>query len=89
MESIFREDGNWNSVKGNYVNNQNKEFRKAYEQLIAEKVKKLYYISNNDLIGNDHESTVDGTHFTDLGFTRFVKHIEYTLLNALKKRAIN
>ena len=35
VESIFREKGNWNSVKGNYVNNQNREFRQAYDQLIG------------------------------------------------------
>lgn len=79
VESIFRKDGNWNTVKGNYVTNQNKEFRHAYEQLIGEKVQKLYYISNSDLIGDDHEATVDGTHFTDLGFTRFAKQIEDVL----------
>jgi lysophospholipase L1-like esterase len=85
VESIFREDGNWDTVKGNYVTNQNKEFRQAYEQLIAEKFENLYYISNSDLIGNDHEATVDGTHFTDLGFTRFAKHIEDALVKILRK----
>jgi hypothetical protein len=85
VESILREDGNWNTVKGNYVRNQNKEFRQAYEQLIAEKIQNLYYISNKDLIGNDHEATVDGTHFTDLGFTRFAKHMEDMLQTIFKK----
>jgi lysophospholipase L1-like esterase len=87
VESIFREDGNWNKLKGNYVANQNKEFRQAYEQLVAEKVKKLYYISNSDLIGDDHEATVDGTHFTDLGFTRFARQIEDVLRIIFKKGA--
>ena len=83
VESLFREDGNWNTVKGKYVTDQNKEFRQAYEQLIAEKVKKLYYIPAADLIGNDHEATVDGTHFTDLGFTRFAKKLEDVIKNLL------
>jgi hypothetical protein len=86
IESIFREDGNWNTVKGNYVTNQNKEFRYAYEQLIHKKVKDLYYISNSDLTGNDHEATVDGTHLSDLGFTRLVKPIEHVLRRVLKNK---
>jgi hypothetical protein len=89
VESLFREDGNWNTVKGKYVTNQNKEFRQAYEQLIAQKVKRLYYIPSTDLIGNDHEATVDGTHFTDLGFIRFSKHIEDVLLTVIENTPQN
>lgn len=84
IESIFREDGNWDSVKGKYVADQNKEFRKAYEQLVSEEFPKLYYISNVGLIGDDHEATVDGTHLTDLGFTRFAERVEGVLVKALK-----
>ena len=31
----------------------------------------LYYVKDDDLIGADCEATVDGTHFTDLGYMRF------------------
>jgi len=86
VESLFREDGNWDTVKGMYVTNQNKEFRQAYEQLVGEKVQKLYYVSNSNLIGDDHEATVDGTHFTDLGFTRFANHIENVLIKIFKMK---
>jgi hypothetical protein len=85
VESIFRETGNWNSLKGNYVTNQNKEFRKAYEQLIGENFKELYYVPSDGLIGDDHEATIDGTHLTDLGFTRLASHIEEVLLMIFKK----
>jgi lysophospholipase L1-like esterase len=85
VESIFREDGNWNYEKGNLVSNQNKEIRMAYEQLIKEKFHNLYYVSREQLIGDDHEATVDGTHLTDLGLTRFAKRIEKALTMVLKK----
>lgn len=85
VESIFRETGNWNSVIGNYITNQNKEFSKAYQQLIGENFQKLYYVSCNGVIGEDHEATIDGTHLTDLGFTRMASHIEKVLLKAFKK----
>jgi len=41
------------------------------EKLISEGVENLYYIKDDGLIGPDGEATVDGTHFTDLGFLRF------------------
>jgi len=84
VESLFREDGNWDTVKGMYVTNQNKEFRQAHEALVAEKVEKLYYIPSADLIGKDHEATIDGSHFTDVGFIRCSKQIEAALSKALK-----
>ncbi len=85
VESIFRETGNWNNKIGNYVTNQNKEFRKAYDQLVGENFKELYYVSSDGLIGDDHEATIDGTHLTDVGFRRLASHIEKILLKVLKK----
>lgn len=84
VESIFREKGNWSELNGNYVNNQNKEFREAYIQLMAENFTKLYYVPSEALIGNDHEATIDGTHLTDLGFTRLAKRIEEELREVFK-----
>ena len=86
VESIFREDGNWNREKGIVVTNQNKEFRKAYEQLLNENFHDLYYISSKGLMGGDHEATVDGTHLTDLGFTRLAKQIEGVLVQVFKEK---
>jgi hypothetical protein len=46
-----------------------------------ERYKKIYYIRSAELTGNDHEATVDGIHFTDLGFDR----ITTTLLPVIRK----
>jgi lysophospholipase L1-like esterase len=89
VESIFREKGNWNSEKGDYVNNQNKEFRQAYDQLMAENFKQLYYVPSEGLIGDDHEATIDNTHLTDLGFTRFAKRIEAELREVFKIESVS
>mgnify|MGYP000917335922 CR=1 FL=1 len=45
-----------------------------YEKL-QNKYKNIFYLSADDLLGNDGEATVDGTHFTDLGFLRFSEHL--------------
>jgi len=42
-----------------------------YEKLLKEGLTGLYYIKDDGLIGSDGEATVDGTHFTDLGYLRF------------------
>jgi lysophospholipase L1-like esterase len=33
--------------------------------------KNIYLVSSKDMLGHDGEATVDGIHFTDLGFMRF------------------
>ena len=53
------------------LNRQNEELRKAFKALKSEGIKKLYLISGEDLIGTDQEGTVDGVHYTDLGFKRY------------------
>jgi hypothetical protein len=35
----------------------------------------VYYISNANALGEDHEGTVDGVHLTDLGFLRYANHL--------------
>ena len=42
-----------------------------YKKLIALGIDQLYYINSAEATGNDHEGTVDGVHFTDLGFMRY------------------
>jgi lysophospholipase L1-like esterase len=49
----------------------NEAQREIYERLVREGMERLYRISDDALIGVDGEATVDGTHFTDLGYMRF------------------
>jgi lysophospholipase L1-like esterase len=41
--------------------------------------KNVYYLANDDLIGSDGEATVDGIHFTGLGFSRFAEKLYDTI----------
>jgi hypothetical protein len=79
VESIIREDSHWNQEKYAMVHSQNIEFNHAYQRLKKERYGDLYYIPANDLIGTDHEATIDGTHLTDIGFLRLAKQISKTL----------
>lgn len=44
--------------------------RAAYDELKTAGVKNLYYLEGKHLLGDDNEGTVDGSHPTDLGFSR-------------------
>ena len=44
--------------------------RKVYEDLQAAGIKKIYYLEGDQLLGDDGDDTVDGSHPTDLGFMR-------------------
>lgn len=48
--------------------------------------KNLHYLKADGLTGKDGESTVDGEHFTDLGFYRFAEGIS-PMVKKLMKRA--
>ncbi len=85
VESVIREQSYWSSRRHNIVFSQNEEFRKAYEQLKKENFRDLYYITAANLLGDDHEATIDGTHVTDLGFTRMADEIGKTLKPLLFK----
>ena len=46
------------------------EYRKAYQSLLDQGFRNIYYLEGNLLLGNDSEGTVDSSHPTDLGFMR-------------------
>lgn len=58
--------------------------RDAYAALQQEKVPQLYYLKGDDLLGQDGEGTIDGSHPTDLGFTRQAAEFERVLRPILK-----
>ena len=60
-----------------------KAFRAAYERLSADGVTGLSYLEGANLLGDDGEGTVDGSHPTDLGFMRQADAFEPVLRSAL------
>lgn len=57
--------------------------RAAYEQLLEEGVKGLFYIEGDHLFGDDSEGATDGSHASDLGFMRQADVFEPVLRAAL------
>ena len=54
----------------NKVDEKNQVWKSIYDRLKNEGNNNLYFIPGDQLIGDDYEGTVDGRHFTDLGFQR-------------------
>jgi hypothetical protein len=58
--------------------------RESFAALKAENVAQVYYLEGANLLGDDGEGTVDGSHPTDLGFTRQAAEFERVLRPILK-----
>lgn len=71
--------------KSKIYQEKNAALRRVYNRLILSKTANLYYISSNNLIGEDTEATIDGVHPTDLGFMRMVAIFEPMLKSILNK----
>lgn len=62
------------------------ELKAAYDRLQMDGVKNLYYIPGDHLFGDDGEGSVDGSHPTDLGFTRQAEIFAQVLKPLLKSQ---
>lgn len=81
VETSNRETGFFDRKIGDVVREKNRLIREVYEQLRKEGYRQLHYLRGADLIGHDHEGTIDGTHNTDIGFMRQAE----VILPVLKK----
>lgn len=67
-----------------YLPKKNAAFRRNYEKLLADDPNNLYYVTAEGLSGNDNEGTVDGIHFTDLGFRAYADKLIAVLKDIVK-----
>jgi lysophospholipase L1-like esterase len=57
------------------IREKNKALQAIFEKLKAQKEKNIWLIPSAEMIGTDNEATVDGVHFTDLGFMRYADYL--------------
>ncbi|MDR3351267.1 MAG: SGNH/GDSL hydrolase family protein [Prevotellaceae bacterium] len=77
---LFIEDprfpsGKYNLALQREVEDKNKTVREIFERIKAKGDTRIEFISSEPMIGFDHEATVDGIHFTDLGFMRYAGYL--------------
>ena len=71
IENIIFESAYFDKKFKKELKEKNLELKKQFDKMMNEKVRNIFYISHKGAIGNDHEGTVDGVHFNDLGFMRY------------------
>lgn len=54
-----------------FIDEKNAALKTEYRKMIEGGFNNIFYISSENATGEDHEGTVDGVHFTDLGFSRY------------------
>jgi hypothetical protein len=67
------------------IHKLNTALKAEYNKMIAQGFDHIFYINSENATGVDHEGTVDGVHFTDLGFIRYAdflieKFIQFGLI---------
>ena len=74
----------YSSYYSSYLPEKNAALRKNYELLLADDPRDLYYIDCEGLYGPDAEGTVDGIHFTDVGFQYYALKVGGVLRRILE-----
>jgi hypothetical protein len=77
VECIMYEKASLDETSLKNVNEKNEMLRSEYKKMIDKGFSNIYYIENTGATGTDHEATVDGVHFTDLGFLRYADFLIY------------
>lgn len=71
VENFIYEQAALDSTMSTAITRKNAALKNEYQKMIEEGFKNIYYIEGRNATGDDHEGTVDGVHFTDLGFMRY------------------
>ncbi|HYK76070.1 MAG TPA: SGNH/GDSL hydrolase family protein, partial [Daejeonella sp.] len=88
MESVVQEIEVFDQETDKSLKEQNKALVEVMTQLKKEKVPHLYFIKSTNLLGNDNEGTIDGSHPNDIGFFRMTAGLKKPIVKILKRYGI-
>lgn len=71
VENLMFENSCLDYTIAKTINDKNLVLKNEYNKIKNIGYNNLYFIGGENALGNDHEATVDGTHLTDLGFSRY------------------
>lgn len=77
-------DNVWNASRRERNETNHAAMRAVYAQLQRDKIPHLHYLKADNLLGEDDEGTIDGSHPTDLGFLRQAEEFQKALRKILK-----
>jgi len=87
---VFVENPNYpgmrfDEAREKYVLVRNEALHKVFDQLIAEGEKNIYLVGAMEMLGEDNVGTIEGTHFTDIGFTSYANTLAPVLKVLLER----
>ena len=71
VENFIYEPSVLNKKMDLNIGRKNRALKTQFTKMIEDGFEDIYYVDSKNATGNDHEGTVDGVHFTDLGFIRY------------------
>lgn len=74
IQTLNRESCIFDTHRRKYEMQKQKAAEEGMQRIIADD-EKIFFMNPGMWIGDDHEATVDGTHPTDLGFTRILERL--------------
>ena len=85
VENFIYEPSVLDEEMGENINKFNAALKTEYTKMIEGGFENIYYVETENATGDDHEGTVDGVHFTDLGFIRYAdflidKFVQFELI---------
>ncbi|MCE9608052.1 MAG: SGNH/GDSL hydrolase family protein [Planctomycetia bacterium] len=87
VEDRTYSDADWAASKRKRNDTSRAAYKAAYERLLKAGVTGLTYVEGEQLLREDYEDTVDGSHPTDLGFMHYADVLEPILRKALGEPA--
>ena len=57
------------------INSMNRALKTEFDKMVDDGYENIFYLESKNALGSDYEGTVDGVHFTDLGFIRYANFL--------------
>lgn len=87
IQTEVRETGNFNLRARQFEADKRAAAERGVRRLMKDD-RNIYFIDSRGMIGDDHQGTVDGSHPSDEGFGRMVRHLEPPLRRIFRKYGI-
>jgi lysophospholipase L1-like esterase len=83
VENIIYQGSGFVAERRERAQSKNTALEEVFRELSSSGMRNIFYVPGADLLGQDGEATVDGTHPNDLGFMRMADVLEPVLKRAL------
>ena len=87
ITTVYRENRNF-SLKNEKYEQEKMDMAEKMMSIAVRRFDNVYFVNPKTLTGNDHETSVDGVHPSDMGYRRWADTIEKPVMKILKRYGI-